>query len=336
MAISFVLFAKESMKFDVQAIVGALEAEHGCSREAVIAGLQDAFAAAIKKLYRTTADVNVYIDHKTGEVRAFISGEAVDLTGLKRISFHEVRSMFLRRLSEFKEGHIKSKYGDKIGTLLSCKVIKDESEHVLLETSDRMPALLLRKEQVPGENYMPNSFIKALLVDFMLLHNETYILVSRRRDEFIKALLELEIPDIREGRCNIVKVARDPGYRTKVLIKPAEGSKESIGACLGYQGSRIRNIVEELNGERIDIINWSADEKELVKNSLKPVEIADIICDSDNRCARVYVDRKQLSQAIGRGGRNVKLASRLMGWEIDVFELPESAARSKAKSGEAL
>ncbi|MBI4242639.1 MAG: transcription termination/antitermination protein NusA [Planctomycetes bacterium] len=324
------------MKLNTLSLVEALQAEHNCDREAIFSGLEEAFSSALKKLYRTSEEPEVLIDRTNGEIKAKINGEIIDPSSLGRISFYEVKSIFLKKLGELKESNIKTKYRKEIGKLLSCKIMKDESDYVLMETTDKMMAILPRKEQVPGENYLPNSFIKALFVDFKTIYNNTFLVLSRKREDFVKELLKLEIPDIRENRCTIIKVARDAGYRSKVLVKFNEGSKDNIGSCLGYMGARIRNIVEELNGERIDIISWADDEKNLITNSLRPVEVTEIKIDKRNHYAQVFVEQSQLSQAIGRGGRNVKLASKLAEYEIDVFEIQphqEELGKNKAETG---
>ena len=183
----------------------------------------------------------------------------------------------------------------------------------------RTEAMMPRSEQIPGETYSPDQRIRAMILDVREQPNQVKIILSRTHTDFIRSLFELEVPEVAEGIIVIKALAREAGYRTKVAVDSLDAKVDAVGACVGVRGSRIRNIVDELGGEKIDIVRWNDSSKILISNSLKPAEVAEIALCFELGRATVVVVEGQLSLAIGKRGQNVRLAARLTGWDIDIL-----------------
>ncbi|MFN3484784.1 MAG: transcription termination factor NusA, partial [Planctomycetota bacterium] len=197
---------------------------------------------------------------------------------------------------------------------------------LICKIGDKAEATMLKGDQVPGENYRIGDRLRAYVSEVEKRGTRVRVYLSRAHEDFVRRLFELEVPEIADGTVVIKGIAREPGYRTKITVHSTNERVDCLGACVGVRGSRIRNVVDELNGENVDIVRWSDNPQELIRNSLKPAEVAEVILDEAQRRATVYVLKDQLSQAIGKGGRNVRLASKLSGWEIDIYELGAEGA----------
>jgi N utilization substance protein A len=299
----------------------------------ILSALEEAFTLAIKKHYTLADSPRVRIDPVTGDLTAYRADEPMDITSLGRVAYQSARQWFHQRLKEGKNRRVQEEYLPKKGEIVSALVQRFDKEDVVCEMGRRVEAVLPRAHQIPGESYPIGKRLKAVIFDVENRGGEVAVLLSRTDEQLVRRLFELEVPEIHNGTCVVRGTAREPGYRSKLLVESTKSPVDCVGACVGVRGARIKNIVDELNGENIDIIPWSSDEPTLVRNSLKPASVRKVEADSARKRATVYVDRSDLSQAIGKGGRNVRLASRLTGWEIDVFEAAEStvdAAREKS------
>ncbi|MBI2556688.1 MAG: transcription termination factor NusA, partial [Planctomycetes bacterium] len=190
--------------------------------------------------------------------------------------------------------------------------------------------VLHKSEQIADEHYNTGERIRATVFDVKKVGTRVRIMLSRAHTDFVRRLFELEVPEIAEGTIEIKALAREPGHRTKIAVVSSDPNVDCVGACVGVRGSRIKNIVDELNGEKIDIIRWSDEPEALLPNALKPAEVSGIILSAENQVATIVVPNDQLSLAIGKRGQNVRLASRLTAWDIDIITESELEERQKA------
>lgn len=303
-------------------MVESLHAEWGVDRAVIFSALEAAFTSAIRKHLRDEDSIRVEVDSETGEIRAFRESAPVDLSGMGRMAYQFAKQRFMQILKDARDKSLLNEFALKRGSLVTATVVRTEGGVVQLKIEPRLEAVMPPREQIPGESYLPGTLVKAVTLDFERGGLETRVVLSRASDDFVVKLLEREVPELQTGLCKIRGVARDAGYRTKIFVQSTRESVDCIGALVGVGRSRVRAIVAELGGENVDIIRWSDDEVERVRQAMKPAEIADLQADSGRRRATIYVRKGELSQAIGKGGRNVWLASRLTGWEIDVYEHP--------------
>jgi len=303
-------------------MVESLHAEWGVDRAVIFSALEAAFKAAVRKHLRDEDSIRVEVDPGTGEIRVFRESTPVDISGLGRVAYQFAKQRFMQILKDARDRSLLDEFAVRRGTLVTAKVVRMEGGVVQLKIEPRLDAVMPLREQIPGESYLPGTLVKAVTSDVERRGPETRVVLSRSCDDFVVKLLEREVPELQSGLCKVRGVARDAGYRTKIFVESTREGVDCIGTLIGVGRSRVRAIVAELGGENVDIIRWSDDEVDRVRQAMKPAEIADLQSDARRRRATIYVRKGELSQAIGKGGRNVRLASRLTGWEIDVFEHP--------------
>ncbi len=274
------------------------------------------------------------VDPETGEVREpeepeldlqrlaeyadQIDREDVTPHDFGRIAAQTAKQVILQRIREAERGMMFEEYRDRVGELITGIVQQSDSRYTLVQLRERVEALLPKSEQVEGERYDHSSRIKAIIKEVSSSTRGPSIIVSRRDPELIKKLFELEVPEIADGLVEITSVAREPGYRSKIaVISHAEGV-DPVGACVGPRGSRVRMVVSELRGEKIDIIPFNDEPARFVAKALSPARVREVLVDDENQQATVVVPDDQLSLAIGREGQNARLAARLTGWRVDI------------------
>jgi N utilization substance protein A len=306
---------------EVLRIVDALHREKGIDKELIFESIEQALALAAKKHLNTKENPVVKIDRQKGDITALDGDEPIETSALGRIAYQAARQLFVQKLREVESESVFSEFAHKKGDIVTCSVSRFEGPHLACRIGEKAEATMLKPDQVPGENYRIGDRLRAYVSEVERRGTRIRIYVSRAHEDFVRRLFELEVPEIGDGTVVIKGIAREPGYRTKITVHSTNDRVDCLGACVGVRGSRIRNVVDELNGENVDIVRWSDNPKELIKNSLKPAEVAEVILDESQKRATVYVLKDQLSQAIGKGGRNVRLASKLAAWEIDIYEL---------------
>ncbi len=299
--------------------VESIQREKVIDRELIFQSLEQALAQAAKKHLNTLDLPVVKIDRATGDITAMDGQKPID-TALSRIAFQQARQIFVQKLREAESSTVYNEFAHKKGDIVATSIVRYEGPHLICKIGEKAEATILKTEQVPGENYRLGQHIRAYITEVEKKGVKIRIYLSRAHEDFVKRLFELEVPEIADGTVVIKGIAREPGYRTKLTVTSVNEKVDCLGACVGVRGSRIRNVVDELNGENVDIIRWSADPKELIRNALKPSEVADVTLNEVAHRATVLVVKDELSQAIGKGGRNVRLASKLTAWEIDIFE----------------
>jgi len=289
-----------------------------------------------------------HVDPETGEVREAPEPE-LDLEKLKeyedqiervdvtpddfgRIAAQTAKQVILQRIREAERDMMFEEYRDRVGELITGIVQQSDSRYTLVQLRERVEALLPKSEQVDGERYDHSQRIKAVIKDVSASTKGPSIIVSRRDPELIKSLFELEVPEIADGLVEITNVAREPGYRSKIAVVSHVDGVDPVGACVGPRGSRVRMVVSELRGEKIDIIPYNDEPARFVAKALSPARVREVLVDDEAKQATVIVPDDQLSLAIGREGQNARLAARLTGWRIDIRSETEFA-KEEAEHG---
>jgi transcription termination/antitermination protein NusA len=260
--------------------------------------------------------------------------ERVDVTpdDFGRIAAQTAKQVILQRIREAERDMMFEEYRDRVGELITGIVQQSDSRYTLVQLRERVEALLPKSEQVEGERYDHSQRIKAVIKDVSASTKGPSIIVSRRDPELIKSLFELEVPEIADGLVEITNVAREPGYRSKIAVISHADGVDPVGACVGPRGSRVRMVVSELRGEKIDIIPYNDEPARFVAKALSPARVREVLVDDEAKQATVIVPDDQLSLAIGREGQNARLAARLTGWRIDIRSETEFA-REESEHG---
>ncbi len=242
-----------------------------------------------------------------------------------RIAAQTAKQVILQRIREAERDNVFHEYEDRLGELITGIVQQSDSRYTLVQLRERVEALLPRGEQVHGERYDHGQRIKAIITDVSNQAKGPSIIVSRRSPELIRALFELEVPEIADGLVEIQNVAREPGYRSKIAVVSHASGVDPVGACVGPRGSRVRMVVSELRGEKIDIIPFNEEPARFVAKALSPARVREVLVDDEAKQATVIVPDDQLSLAIGKDGLNARLAARLTGWRVDIRSETEFA-----------
>src|SRR6059036_478420 len=242
-----------------------------------------------------------------------------------RIAAQTAKQVILQRIREAERDMMFEEYRDRVGELITGLVQQSDSRYTLVQLRERVEALLPKSEQVDGERYDHSQRIKAVIKDVSNSTKGPSIIVSRRDPELIKQLFELEVPEIADGLVEITGVAREPGYRSKIAVVSHVDGVDPVGACVGPRGSRVRMVVSELRGEKIDIIPYNDEPARFVAKALAPARVKEVVVDDENQQSTVIVPDDQLSLAIGRDGQNARLAAKLTGWRVDIRSETEFA-----------
>jgi len=251
-----------------------------------------------------------------------------------RIAAQTAKQVILQRIREAERDMMFEEYRDRVGELITGIVQQSDSRYTLVQLRERVEALLPKSEQVEGERYDHSQRVKAVIKEVSPSTKGPSIIVSRRDPELIKKLFELEVPEIADGLVEIANVAREPGYRSKIAVVSHADGVDPVGACVGPRGSRVRMVVSELRGEKIDIIPYNDEPARFVAKALSPARVREVLVDDDGKQATVIVPDDQLSLAIGREGQNARLAARLTGWRIDIKSESEFAAEEQEQGYE--
>jgi len=344
------------MSREILLLVDALSREKSVAKEVVFESLESALASATKKRFPDEADVRVEIDRETGDYKSFRCWEVVDDETFETPDLHiKIEEAKKRKpdieLGEFIEEPLESIDFGRIGAQAAKQVIfqkirdaereqvledfMERKEHLVSGTVKRMErgnaliefgkieALLPRDQMIPKENLRIGDRVKAHLLRVDRGARGPQVILSRTSNELLVKLFELEVPEIEEKLLDIVSAARDPGSRAKIAVRTNDPRIDPIGTCVGMRGSRVQGVTNELAGERVDIILWSEDPATYVINALAPAEVSSIVVDEERRSMDVVVEEENLAQAIGRGGQNVRLASELTGWELNIMTVEQ-------------
>ena len=306
------------MNQELLRIVDGLARDRNIDKETVFEDLEIAMLSAIRKANAGAEEIVVKIDRETGEITANVGGKSMSMRDLGRIAAQTAKQVMIQRIREAERGSIYEEYLERKGQIVTGRVGRWEGGSLVVDLG-RIEAILPKGEQIPGESAQVDERIRAMVLDVKENPSQVRIVLSRTHQDFIRALFELEVPEVAEKIIEIKAMAREAGYRTKVAVTSLDSKVDAVGACVGIRGSRIKNIVDELGGEKIDIVRWNDSSKILIANSLKPAEVAEIALCFELGRATVVVTDDQLSLAIGKRGQNVRLAARLTGWDIDIL-----------------
>lgn len=324
---------------EVLRIVDAIHRDKNIPKEIVFEGIEQAILSAAKKHFGEEENLEIRIDRESGQPTLLLDAKEIDRDSLGeilgRISAQTAKQVMIQRIREAERDALYDDYDQIKGQIVAGTIGRFEGGTATV-TLGKVEGILPRSEQIPGENYRTGDRIRAVVMDVRKAGSRVKIVLSRTHGDLVRRLFELEIPEISERIIEIRSLAREAGYRTKVAVSCYDQKIDAVGACVGVRGARIKNIVDELAGERIDIVRWNDSLQVLVPNALQPAEVEDVIlCPMLGRVI-VLVRDDQLSLAIGRRGQNVRLASKLVGWDIEIMtqnELNEQLDKSVAAFG---
>lgn len=307
------------MNGELLAVLDHIEREKGIAKEVLIQAVEAALVSASKKVLGAgaTEDVTVRLNSETGAIGVFSGDKEITPPEFGRIAAQTAKQVIIQKIREAERDVIYNEFHDKIGSITNGIAHRFDREGVIVDLG-RTEAILPKREQSPKEMYRQGQRVRAYILDVKKTTKGPQIILSRRHPGLLKRLFELEVPEIYEGIVEIKAIVREAGERAKVAVFSKDEKVDSVGACVGMRGSRVKNIVRELNGERIDIIRWSENIEEYVGAALSPAKINSVNVNKEEKRIVALVDDDQLSLAIGKRGQNVRLASKLTGWEIDV------------------
>ena len=336
------------MSTELFTLLGEIEKEKGISRDIVLEALTSALLSAYKKNYGAAADASVKIDEKTGEIKVYATKQIVNEvedreteisledakkinskykvggvcefeitpSSFGRIAAQTARQVVLQRIREAERELTFDKFSDRTNDIMTATVRKKE-RNVLLEIGDT-ESILMPNEQVKNDDYRAGEKYKVFVVDVANTAKGLNLVVSRSHPGLVRRLFELEVPEIKQGIIEIKGLTREPGSRSKIAVAANDKNIDPVGTCIGPKGMRVQNVIDELRGEKIDIIRYSEDPAEFITNALSPAKVVSIEVDEEKKACSIKVPEDQLSLAIGKEGQNARLAARLTGWKIDL------------------
>jgi N utilization substance protein A len=326
------------MSSELLAILEQMEREKGIKKEILLAAVESALLSAARKVIdvKPEEELRVELDALTGKVRAFKNKEEVTSIDFGRIAASTARQVIIQKIREAEKEVIFTDFQGKVGEIVSGTVYRFDKGNIVVDLLGKAEGTLLRRDQSPKEEFRQGQRIRAYVAEVRKDTKGPQIILSRSHPNLVRKLFELEVPEIYEGIVEIKSIARQAGERTKIAVCSKNEKVDSVGACVGMRGNRVRNIVNEIQGEKIDIVRFSEDIKEYIKAALSPAKIAEIRLNKEAQSAEVIVDDDQLSLAIGKHGQNVRLASRLISWELDIRTKETASKAEEPKKEEAV
>src|SRR2546427_1909143 len=313
--------------FELMEALQVIEREKGVSVDTLLDALANALVAAYKRMPGAAEEAVVTIDPDSGEIRVY--GQELDEDGdvvrewddtpkdFGRIAAQTAKQVILQRIREAERDLKYEEYAGREGDIVTGIIQQSDNRYTLLDLG-KVEALLPQAEQVPNERYEHGSRLKAYIVEVRKTAKGPQIVVSRTHPGLVKRLFELEVPELQDGVVELKAVAREPGHRTKIAVASNDPNVDPVGACVGARGARVRMVVNELRGEKVDIVPFSEEPNEFVQRALQPAKVKEVRLDDETGTATVVVHDYQLSLAIGKEGQNARLAARLTGWRIDI------------------
>lgn len=313
---------------ELKAVVEYMESDRGVEREVIIRAIELALEGASERSGFVDDDLRIAIDRNTFQMKAFrklSDGSEIESTppNLGRIAAANAKQLIMQKIRTAEKELIFDQYKDRVGDIVTGTVTRFERSDVIIEL-DHGEAVLLGRERVPTEEYEIGERVRAIILEVREKERGTEIALSRSHPDFVRSLFELEVSEISDNTMEIKGIAREAGYRSKVAVYSNDERVDPVGACVGMRGMRVKNIVRELSGEKIDIVRWNDDIKVFITNALAPARLKNVDVDEETRTVSVIVDPDQLSLAIGKRGQNARLTSKLTGWRVDVQKDEES------------
>ncbi|SER09716.1 NusA antitermination factor [Amphritea atlantica] len=358
------------MNKEILLVAEAVSNEKDVSKEVIFEAIELALATATKKRYDEEADIRVVIDRATGDYQTFrrwavVSNEGVPLLGTEltmqeaeeidaslqpgdiyeeevesvkfgRIAAQTAKQVIVQKVREAERAKVVAQYSSRLGELISGTVKKVTRDNIIVDLGNNAEAVLPRDQLLPRETYRMGDRVRAVLNEIRTEGRGPQLAMSRSCPEMLIELFRIEVPEISEEVIEIRAASRDPGSRAKIAVKTNDGRIDPVGACVGMRGARVQAVSNELSGERVDIILWDDNPAQLVINAMSPAEVASIVVDEDSRSMDVAVAEENLPMAIGRSGQNVRLASELTGWKLNVMTEDEAAEKQQSETGSIL
>jgi transcription termination/antitermination protein NusA len=308
-------------------IVDGIARDKNIEREQVYIDIEQAVASGLRKHFNTeeSSEFQVQLDRTSGDITVLRQGQSIPLASMGRIGAQTVKQVMIQLIRADERGSIYEEFKDRVGTIITGTIARFEGGTMIVNLG-RVEGIMPRSEQIPGEAHQVGERVQALIMEVRDTPSAIKIILSRAHPELIRRLFEREVPEVGERTIEIKALAREPGHRTKIAVSSIDSKVDAVGACVGVRGSRIKNIVDELGGEKIDIVRWNESSQILISNALKPAEVAEVSLCFELGRATVVVNDDQLSLAIGKRGQNVRLAARLTGWDVDILTPPEFQA----------
>jgi len=318
------------MSHELLGILEQMEREKGIKKEVLIEAVESALLSAARKVIdvKPEEELRVELDRQSGKIRAYKNNQEINSIDFGRIAASTARQVIIQKIREAEKDVVFTDFQSRVGEIVSGTVYRFEKGNIMVDLLGKAEGVILKREQSPKEEFKQGQRIRAYVAEVKKDSKGPQIFLSRAHPNLVRKLFELEVPEIYEGVVEMKAIARQPGERTKISVCSKNEKVDSVGACVGMRGNRVRNIVNELQGEKIDIVRYSDDIKEYIRAALSPANIASIKLEKDGLKAEVIVDDDQLSLAIGKHGQNVRLASKLIGWELDI--------RTKLSAAEAM
>jgi N utilization substance protein A len=308
------------MNQELLRIVENIARDKNIDKESIFVDLEEAMVSAARKHFaEPESDIVVHIDRDTGEITAYKDDVQIDIKQLGRIPAQTAKQVIIQKIRADERSSIYAEFVQRKGEIVSGTVVRYEAGSLIVNLDRWTEGFMPKSEQIMGQTNRVGERVRCLILDVKETSNQVKIILSRTHPDFIRRLFELEVPEIGEKIIEIRALAREAGYRTKVAVVSYDEKVDPVGACVGVRGSRIKNIVDELGGEKIDIVRWNESSQVLVSNALMPAKVSEIALCFELGRATVVVDEEQLSLAIGKHGQNVRLAARLTGWDIDIL-----------------
>ena len=308
---------------EILRIVDSLHRDKNIDKEVVFRAIESALVSAARKHFGEEADIEFLIDRISGQIAGRHGQTELDHEEvIGRIGAQTAKQVIIQKIREAERDSQVSEFNELVDEMISRTVNRNEGR-VTTVTLGTVEAILPRSEQIPGENHQPNERIRAIVTEVKPQGSRVKVVLSRTRPKLVQRLFEQEIPEIAEGVITIKAISREPGHRSKVAVNSVDTKVDCVGACVGVRGNRIKSIIDELAGERIDIVRYNEDPQVLIRNALMPAEVEEVILCRMMGRAIVLVREDQLSLAIGKRGQNVRLASKLCGWDIEIMTQDE-------------
>ena len=301
-------------------LIDSISRDRNVDKESLYFDIEQAMVSAARKHFNAvdTEQFTSELDRMTGKIRLWRDSEEIPLEQLGRIPAQTAKQVMIQRFREDERTSIYNEFVDRVGELVTGMAQRYEGGALVISIG-RAEGFMPRSEQIAGEQHQPGERVRCMILDVRDVGHQVKIVLSRAHGDFIRRLFEVEVPEVAERIIEIKAMAREPGHRTKIAVSSIDSKVDAVGACVGVRGSRIKNIVDELGGEKIDIVRWNESSQILIQNSLKPAEVMEISLCFELGRATVVVNEDQLSLAIGKRGQNVRLAARLTNWDIDIL-----------------
>ncbi|MXP51099.1 transcription termination factor NusA [Pantoea sp. SoEX] len=356
------------MNKEILAVVEAVSNEKALPREKIFEALERALATATKKKYEHEIDVRVSIDRKSGDFNTFRRWEIVqeviqptreitldaarfenhklnigdyvedkiESVTFDRITTQTAKQVIVQKVREAERAMIIDKFSEQKGEMLTCMVKKVNRDSISLDLGNNAEAIILREDYLPRENFRPGDRLRGVLYSIRPEARGIQLFITRSKPEMLIELFRIEVPEINEEIIEIKAATRDPGSRAKIAVKTNDKRIDPIGACVGMRGARVQAVSNELGGERIDIVLWDDNPAQFVINAMAPADVTSIVVDEDKHTMDIAVEPNNLAQAIGRNGQNVRLASQLSGWELNVMTIEDLQAKYQSEAHAAI